>query len=509
MRVISLMTILWLFTVMVVQAQRIEWEWVYTEPAPYSEWSNSRMEGKQLVPTADGGWIVTANGGYYSSVILRTDGEGRMRWMKKAGSIDTSTVLELRLTRELPDGNVDFIGTTSFYLPRAHAPAGPMYRAVYRGVDGELDSVHISLPDSTPYNYYGFEAGSVAVLLPDGGLMQVAPVQLGSDTERGGLRFTRANVQGARMDLDTGSWVKYPGGGGDTALIPVDIFRMPDAGYLVVGNITWLSSLHRPFLLRTDSNCRQIWKRILTPPGNYVDAAMDAALLPNGDVLVCGMLRVKDSTTGAIISMPHLIKADSSGNRLWEHSYPVTTDGLVWGISPVARLGGGYVMSGRTVRSGTGSDYLVIGVDSSGAMLWDTAWGGNGEEGLWALSAMPDGGAVVTGFKEDATSGRRLYLARILPPPPASVEGRETGDGRFVVSPLPAFDHLNIRVEGGGNGEIAMVDMLGRVVRRMVLEQITGLRQIDLDLQGLAEGRYLIQTTLGGWHSTLPVSIVR
>ena len=77
---------------------------------------------------------------------------------------------------------------------------------------------------------------------------------------------------------------------------------------------------------------------------------------------------------------------------------------------------GGYFLGGSVAGQGGGdvtqplegeADFWLVKTDSKGQKIWDKSWGGSGEDKLWAMEPLPDGGWMLAGSSASDISGSK------------------------------------------------------------------------------------------------------
>jgi hypothetical protein len=100
-----------------------------------------------------------------------------------------------------------------------------------------------------------------------------------------------------------------------------------------------------------------------------------------------------------------LIKTDAMGNEEWVRVYAAGSQ-LVGGAL-AACPEGGYLIAGQVLNLQSGNDLFLMKVDNQGNLLWESAWGSEGEDCGTGVVASPSGCAV-SGFT--APSGESPYF---------------------------------------------------------------------------------------------------
>jgi len=126
------------------------------------------------------------------------------------------------------------------------------------------------------------------------------------------------------------------------------------------------------FLLKYDSSGNQLWNK--TWGGSDWDDGHGIALDASGNVFITG----KTYSFGAGYSDVFLLKYDSSGNMLWEKTWGGYNYECGYGIA-VDGSGNAFITGSYNINYGTEtSDAFLLKYDSSGNILWETTWGGEG-----------------------------------------------------------------------------------------------------------------------------------
>lgn len=186
-----------------------------------------------------------------------------------------------------------------------------------------------------------------------------------------------------------------------------------DGGSLLVGatNSTDgdISGLHGSandvWAIKVDSMGSTQWQRALGGIAN--DEAYSALQLPDGGFIILGSANSSDGDVSghhgsAALADLWVVKLDSSGDLLWEHSFGGNSSDRGYSIKPTAD--GGYILAGETYSSDgdvTGlhgqNDAWVVKLDSAGNLEWQRAYGGSSTDIANAVLQLPDGGYVVAG----------------------------------------------------------------------------------------------------------------
>ncbi len=111
-----------------------------------------------------------------------------------------------------------------------------------------------------------------------------------------------------------------------------------------------------------------------------------------------------------------LIRFDSHGSYMWDTTFGGVGEDI--GRDIVECAGGGFIIVGHTTSFSTGSgdeyDLWLIRIDASGNLLWNRTFGGEEEEKGWAVVECSGGGFAVAGHTDSGLTGSRDgYLVRV------------------------------------------------------------------------------------------------
>jgi hypothetical protein len=147
--------------------------------------------------------------------------------------------------------------------------------------------------------------------------------------------------------------------------------------------------------IKYDSAGNKMWGRKYNGPANGDDSASAIAVDGSGNVYVTG------SSTGSGTDYDYAtIKYDSNGTELWVQRF----NGIVNGIDYVHGMAvdsSGYVyVTGGSIGSGTGADYVTIKYDTNGNQKWLARYNNgpvNGGDVAYAIAVDSSGNVYVTG----------------------------------------------------------------------------------------------------------------
>ena len=181
-----------------------------------------------------------------------------------------------------------------------------------------------------------------------------------------------------------------------------------DGGYILVGStFSFGAGKADVWLIKTDTNGVKKWARVFG--GAEVDLGYAVQQTTDGGYILIGYTESK----GAGRADVWLIKTDSSGVKEWEKTF----GGSQWdaGYSVQQTRDGGYILVGHTKSKGEGksSDVWLIKADATGNKLWEKIYGGRQEDvGRW-VEQTQDGGYILVGWtKSKGSGGADIWLVK-------------------------------------------------------------------------------------------------
>ena len=175
-----------------------------------------------------------------------------------------------------------------------------------------------------------------------------------------------------------------------------------DGGYIIAG----ITGTYDVWLIKTDSLGNRVWDR--TFGGADYDWGGSVRQTSDGGYVISGYTK----SYGAGGEDVWLIKTDASGNVVWDTTFGGSGDDE--GNSVQQTSDGGYIIAGWTDSYGVGeSDVWLIKTDASGNKVWDRTFGGPGFDGGQSVQQASDGGYVITGYTQSYGAGSSdVWLVR-------------------------------------------------------------------------------------------------
>ncbi|MCK5787253.1 MAG: T9SS type A sorting domain-containing protein [Candidatus Sabulitectum sp.] len=144
-------------------------------------------------------------------------------------------------------------------------------------------------------------------------------------------------------------------------------------------------------MVALDQSGTELWRKVYGTPGEEA-AYHISACSDGGYVLACQAM-----SWGPGLGDYWIIRTDNAGDTLWTGTYGGPEFEYPWRVE---QCGDNFYVAGNTLSYGAGSyDWWILKLDSSGNMIWDTAWGFKNTDNCMALTVR-NGEAVVGGASE-------------------------------------------------------------------------------------------------------------
>ncbi len=185
------------------------------------------------------------------------------------------------------------------------------------------------------------------------------------------------------------------------------VIQTLDNGLVLVGK-TNLTGNDEAFVLKTDFLGRFQWIR--TYGGSASDVFESIVLMPDGGYALGG----KTSSWGAGGPDMWLVRTDSLGNVLWQHTYGGPD--WDWCYDMIHTTDGGFALGGFTNNFGAGyyENAWLVKTDSLGDMQWQSSFGGIYPDVCYSLKQTCDGGYILGGgYGIALPDNRDMYLVKV------------------------------------------------------------------------------------------------
>jgi hypothetical protein len=187
-----------------------------------------------------------------------------------------------------------------------------------------------------------------------------------------------------------------------------------DGGFLIAGGVSGSGADSDMFLIRTDSDGRELWrKRVGTPDWDEINHGL--VVRPDGRAVLIGYAHPVGGETNDLVAATldrdgTLLRLERFGGSGDERARlaKLASDGSIW-------------IAGHSGSGGAGgSDALIVALDRDGgftnqAVLIGTAANDIGT----AVLPMPDGSLMLAGYSETRGSGEDAFVAGLVPNPQA------------------------------------------------------------------------------------------
>jgi hypothetical protein len=210
---------------------------------------------------------------------------------------------------------------------------------------------------------------------------------------------------------------------------------IPGGGYVVGGASEDTTGFDEVYLMRFDAEGDTLWTKVFGDPNeNKFWIGSQVKRTANGDFLIVGIT----DQNGPFNAF--LIRTDSNGNELWRRVYAYAT-GIDGGLGAIGLAENGDIFTSGTVAfSSTNSDRWVQRHTPDGTVQWQVAWGGIWREGSAHLTVLDDGQLLVSGGVGYATNltMMRPYLAKLNSADGSIIWEREYGPTAYGTQFFPA-----------------------------------------------------------------------
>ncbi|MBM2825502.1 MAG: hypothetical protein HW402_1166, partial [Dehalococcoidales bacterium] len=179
-----------------------------------------------------------------------------------------------------------------------------------------------------------------------------------------------------------------------------------DGGYIIVGQTNYQVVGTAVWLIKTDASGIKVWSKTFDGPN--LDAGYSVQQTTDGGYIIAGL--TWSTTFGNTGPYVYLIKADASGNMVWQKAFGSFAEGY----SVQQTTDGGYIIAGNTQSSGAGSyDVYLIKADASGNMVWSKTFGGANADFGYSVNQTADGGYIIAGTTSSFGAGNYdVYLVK-------------------------------------------------------------------------------------------------
>jgi hypothetical protein len=178
-----------------------------------------------------------------------------------------------------------------------------------------------------------------------------------------------------------------------------------DGGYIIAGETdSFGAGGNDLWLIKTDDKGQLVWNKAFGGEGE--ESGLELVVLNDG-YLVAGYT----SSFGSGGQDAWVLRVDGQGTLLWDKTFGGAANDSI--SSLVAAPGGGFVLAGFTLSSGSGnSDGWLFKIDEAGGQVWNLTFGGTGFDFFSAVNTTADGGYVVTGSTDSFGNEGDIWLVK-------------------------------------------------------------------------------------------------
>jgi len=190
----------------------------------------------------------------------------------------------------------------------------------------------------------------------------------------------------------------------------MSVRQTPDSGYIVCGTTNSFGAGYTDvYLIKTNPLGDTLWTRAYGGAGG--DLGYAVRIVPGGGFIICG-------TTGSFgtgYSSMYTVRTDADGDTLWTTTYGGNSADLGYAVENA--LDGGFVFAGATASFGMGYyDAYLVKTDADGWLVWDSTYGGSGDDRAYSVCPTGDGGYILAGTTESFGSGMiDVYVVKTDP----------------------------------------------------------------------------------------------
>lgn len=192
-------------------------------------------------------------------------------------------------------------------------------------------------------------------------------------------------------------WQKTYGGSADDyadAIMPTR-----DGGYIVAGNRDPSATLNfDAWLLKFNGVGNVVWQKTYNEAGT--NGANSIAPTSNGGYIVAGAI----GAFGGRAIDAWVMKLDGAGNAVWYEIYQWL--GKRWAFSIKPTPDGGYIVAGSILFfDERGSEAWVMKLNGAGKVSWQKTYGGSGDDQAKSIALTSDGGYIIAGSTKSFGAG--------------------------------------------------------------------------------------------------------
>ncbi len=197
-------------------------------------------------------------------------------------------------------------------------------------------------------------------------------------------------------------WTKHYGGAGDDRGFCIQ--QTLDGGYIVSGKYNVALTGDDMYLLKLDATGNQTWEMFFG--GSGTEFGYSVQQTTDSGYVVAGYT----NSMGAGGYDYYLVKTNSNGNPQGARTYGASQNDYAYSIQQTTN--NGYVLVGLSYSYGLGGDVYLVKTNTNGTVAWDTNYGGADLDVGYCVQQTDDGGYVIVGSTYSATTYDDVYLVK-------------------------------------------------------------------------------------------------
>lgn len=188
--------------------------------------------------------------------------------------------------------------------------------------------------------------------------------------------------------------------------------------FIATGSSQKLNNNYDGLVLKFDNECDTLWVKKRSKSSADGTVYRYSVKTSESTFVTLGDLTYYNNNVNFNFGQIYLVKFDTLANIIWEHELgnPGTVSEFVKGIYPAAD--GGFFIYGYATGYQQWSQCYLLKVDSMGNQLWQHSWGDDYDDELRGFYEMPNGNLLVSGIiSKDYFGGEvsNAYLAMLTP----------------------------------------------------------------------------------------------
>lgn len=336
--------------------------------------------------------------------LFKTDSSGNLLWSKTYGGSNDDQGQKVVATQ---DGGLAIVGFSMSSDGDASQNAGIQDKWILK-----LDASGNILWEKS-FGFSGSDQAFSVIATSDNGLMMVGFLDITASGGEGN-DFTNAAQHGVgefwAHKLDSNGnlvWRRYFGGTNNDRAY--DVIETPDNGYILAGaaesedfDITNPKGSYDFWVIKVDNSGNLVWQK--SYGGSEIDIAYAITKTNDGNYIVVGDVRSTDGDVSNNLGNADLwvIEINGNGDLIWEKTFGGTGFDTARGVYPAQD--GGVFVAGSTrsndidITTSYGqNDFWILKLSTSGAMQWQSNFGGSGIDFAYDIIQTSDGKVIAVG----------------------------------------------------------------------------------------------------------------